>query len=141
MRVPAEPEALDALHAGLARFWVALARRAVAVPEEQRDRFALAVIEIGGNVIRHAYPPGGAGALELHLLARPARLEAHYLDRGRRYEPPPPAPIVPYDEAAIEALPEGGFGLLLTREVLDRFDYERTPDGRNHWTLVSNLHA
>ena len=44
--------------------------------ETQRLRFATALIEIGGNIIRHGYAPGAAGTIELRLLAWADRMEA-----------------------------------------------------------------
>ena len=106
---PAIPESLVALHDLLARFW-ALVERAVPVPpaDELRARFDTAAIEIGGNIIRHAYPPGADGALELRLRAWPDRLEACFSDRGIRYDPPqsPQSPGA-WDDTLVEALPEG----------------------------------
>jgi anti-sigma regulatory factor (Ser/Thr protein kinase) len=137
---PATPESLAALHDLIARFW-ALVERAAPVPpsSDLRARFATAVIEIAGNIIRHAYPPGERGALELRLRAWPDRLEARFSDRGSRYDPPPSAVPATWDETVPEGVPEGGFGLALARSAVDALDYDRDDTGENHWTLVSRL--
>ena len=138
---PAIPESLAALHDLLARFWVLVERVApVRPPDELRARFATAVIEIGGNIIRHAYPLGESGTLELRLRAWHDRLEARFTDRGVRYDPPPsPESPAVFDDGAVAALPEGGFGLALARSAVDALDYDRADDSENHWTLVTSL--
>jgi anti-sigma regulatory factor (Ser/Thr protein kinase) len=138
----ATPEALLVVHDLLARFWEAVAQANLPSPSGQRARFATAVVEIGGNIIRYAYPSGQAGGLELRLRAWPDRLEARFSDRGIRYEPPVVASLPPTlasGDAATAPLPEGGFGLAIARATLDALDYDRSPDGENHWTLVSRL--
>lgn len=139
---PAIAESLAALHDLLARFWAQVDHVAPAPPSgDLRARFSTAVIEIGGNIIRHAYPTGAPGTLALRLLAWPDRLEARYTDTGIRYIPQPAAPEAPaaWDDTALDALPEGGFGLALVRAAVDALDYERAADGVNHWTLTSRL--
>ena len=138
----ATPEALTAIHDLLARFWAGLDPTPLSPPRDQRARVVTAVIEIGGNIIRHAYPPGQAGALTLRLCAWPDRLEARYSDRGVRYEPAPDPqalPVIATGDEAVAPLPEGGFGLAIARATLDALDYDRSPGGENHWTLVSGL--
>lgn len=138
---PAIPESLAALHNLIARFWALVEQTAPVLPSHDlRARFATAAIEIGGNIIRHAYPAGEPGALELRLRAWPDRLEARFSDRGRRYDPPQPSPpAAAWDDTMLATLPEGGFGLALARSAVDALDYERTDAGENHWTLVSHL--
>lgn len=140
MSGPATPASLPALHDLFGRFWTTIDRAALIHPgAEQRARFATATIEIGGNIIRHAYAEGESGRLALMLRAWPDRLEATFTDHGRPYEPSPPKPIEPLDDVQIAHLPEGGFGLALARDALDILDYERTPEGVNRWLLISHL--
>ncbi|HEY8598304.1 MAG TPA: ATP-binding protein [Thermomicrobiales bacterium] len=143
----AQPALLEVLHALLAQFWAALTGLALPLPDEQRHRFETAVIEIAGNVIRYAYAQGNPGPLEVVLHAYPEYVEAVFSDGGVRYEPHDvPAPAMPRivapgegDEQTIAELPEGGFGLALVRRAVDRLEYERTPDGRNRWILISTI--
>jgi len=138
---PATPASLLVLHALLDRFWATIDREATSVhpSAEQRARFATATIEIGGNIVRHAYDEDAPGPLALALRAWPDRLEAAFTDHGRPYAPRPAAPPTPLDEVQIDRLPEGGFGLALVRDALDALDYTRTDDGLNRWMLISRL--
>ncbi len=140
MSGPATPASLPVLHAVFDRFWATIDREATVHPTaEQRARFATATIEIGGNIIRHAYAEDAPGPLMLALRAWPDRLEAAFTDHGRFYEPRPVRPLAPLDELQIAQLPEGGFGLALARDALDALDYARTPEGLNRWLLISHL--
>ncbi|HEU5327211.1 MAG: ATP-binding protein [Thermomicrobiales bacterium] len=140
--VPAVPESLGALHELLDRFWPAVAA-AIAEPpsSELRLRFVTAVLEIAGNIVRHAYPPDTpSGPLELRLCAWPGRIEARFADRGVPYQlPAAPAAALPVDPDDFTMLPEGGYGLALVRAAVDHLDYERTAGGENRWRLVSLL--
>lgn len=149
---PAQPALLETLHALLAEFWAELKALPLPVPDEQRNRFDTAIIEIAGNVIRYAYAQGNPGSLELSLHAHQGYVEAIFTDWGVRYEPQdqsaPAIPSIPSiadlsadEERAIAGLPEGGFGLALVRMTIDRLEYERTPEGQNRWILISRIHG
>lgn len=43
------------------------------------------------------------------------------------------------DLEGITFLPEGGYGLAIVRRALDTLEYERTPDGSNHWYSLTLL--
>ena len=143
----AQPALLDLLHTLLAQFWAALKGVALHVPDEQRHRFEIAVIEIAGNVIRYAYAQGNPGPLELALRAYRGYIEAIFTDYGRPFErqaalaPAMPQIVESANDAkgALAGLPEGGFGLALVRMTVDRLEYERTAAGQNRWVLVSNI--
>jgi anti-sigma regulatory factor (Ser/Thr protein kinase) len=138
--VAATPESLAALHALLADFWRQVDRTIAQPPtDEQRAQFATAIGEIAGNIIRYAYADRPAGTLSLRLQAWADRLEAGFTDQGQPYIPAPVLPPRALDDLDLDALPEGGFGLALARAALDQLDYRRTPDGDNHWTLISLL--
>jgi serine/threonine-protein kinase RsbW len=145
--VPATAERLAALHGALARFWVAVQEAHPRPPDSAwRAAFETAVAEIGANIVRHAYPPGRApGRLRLRLRAFPERIEARFNDRGVAFsgEPsrllaskPPLAPGGPPDPADV---PEGGYGLALVLQAVDRLDYARLAGGENRWRLVKRL--
>lgn len=142
VRAAATTATLEVWHDQLARYWVLVdATCASSQDEAQRLRFATALIEIGGNIIRHGYMPDAAGTIELCLLAWPDRLEARYTDDGLPYSPAPDAAPVELDLDATdwEDLPEHGYGIQIARAALDVFAYQRTIDGHNQWTLISYL--
>jgi serine/threonine-protein kinase RsbW len=150
----ATAERLADLHAALERFWAAVDRSVPRPPDATwRQTFATAVAEIATNVIRHAYPGGGAAehpdAIRLDLRAYPDRAEATFADRGVAYAAPetPTAPVgMPdtpvagaVDPDDLLALAEGGYGLALARAAVDELDYERSADGINHWRLMKRF--
>ena len=98
-----------------------------------RHGFDTAVAEIAANIIRHAYP-SGVGVLRLQLRYDSGSIQADFSDTGQPFQPRPaeprPAPT------AQDELPEGGWGLNLARDCLDKLDYWRTPDGTNRWLLI-----
>lgn len=152
--VAATPARLEALHALLERFWAGVDLAFFAPPEPNcRLSFATAVVEIGSNVIRHAFSTGSEpGTLRLRLRAFPDHVEARFTDCGLPFAPRPPVEralatavtaastgpcLDPFDDVSLVA--EGGYGLRLARAALDQLDYARTPGGRNVWRLVKRF--
>jgi serine/threonine-protein kinase RsbW len=94
----------------------------------------LATYEVCTNIVEHAYhgQPGRRIAVDIFPGELPSRLVVELRDTGE-----------PFDAAAVAAaepgaLREGGYGLTLIRSLLDRVDYEATPQG-NCWRLLKNL--
>jgi serine/threonine-protein kinase RsbW len=145
--VPATAERLAALHGALARFWVAVQGAHPRPPDSAwRARFETAVAEIGANIVRHAYPPGTApGRLRLRLRAYPDRVEARFNDRGVEFSGDPSqwgaarAPGVAPGPPDLADVPEGGYGLALVLQAVDRLDYARLAGGENRWRLVKRI--
>ena len=126
------------MHAALARFWSGAAARGLEPSAEWRARFDTAVIEIAGNILRHAYPAGHKpGNVKLRLRLYADRAEALLTDRGIPFEEPP-APAADAEVDPLE-LPEGGYGLSIARAALDRLEYTRRARGANRWQLVKKL--
>jgi serine/threonine-protein kinase RsbW len=142
--VAATPEQLGALHALLECFWTRLGRQQGGPPERRGYlAFSTAVIEIGTNIVRHAYAGQAVpGPLQLRLRATSSALEAQFTDCGLPFRPPPASPVLTEGTAAPDAAPaEGGYGLALARAALDQLSYARTKEGRNRWRLVRRLPA
>jgi serine/threonine-protein kinase RsbW len=134
VEIPATPEQLNAIHAALARFWIAAERELLPpVGSDWRHAFDTAVVEIATNIMRHAYPDR-KGQLRLRLGCGMDSVQADFTDSGVPFQPRP-RQLQP-EPAEREELPEGGFGLDLISAFVDTLDYHRTPNGINHWLLV-----
>ena len=137
--VPATAERLAALHGALARFWVAVQDAHPRPPDSAwRAQFETAVMEIVGNVLRHAYPPAHRGGnVKLRLRLYRDRVEALVTDRGVPFE----EPIATASVAGLDPLdlPEHGYGLAVARAAVDQVEYSRRARGSNRWRLVKRL--
>jgi anti-sigma regulatory factor (Ser/Thr protein kinase) len=136
--ITATADRLGAMHEALDRFWRQLDDATQTAPDDMwRLQFLTAIMEIAGNIVRHAYPDGtDPGPLEMTLTALPNRVEAELRDRGVPYEETPrgePAPNA--DLLDLEDLAESGRGLMIARAWLDRLEHTHTPDS-NCWLLV-----
>ncbi|MBY6154832.1 ATP-binding protein [Vannielia litorea] len=98
--------------------------------EEDRGKVEVVLAEVLNNVVEHAYDAAAAGVIEITVLQGQQRLFCSVTDRGRAM----PGLSAPSGEAAVvdvptEALPEGGFGWFLIRELSDNLSYRREGDG------------
>lgn len=128
LSAPAVPEVLEVVHAMLAQLWAG----AGGVPDRDRMRFEMAVIEILANVVEHAYEHDSASGrrFDITLVADEERLVASLADHGVPIALDLSAAALPEDDLA-----ESGRGLAMATAALDDLQYERV-EGRNHWTLV-----
>ncbi|SDD02868.1 ATP-binding protein [Nocardioides lianchengensis] len=126
--MPTTPDAVDLAHEQLARLWAADGD----VLPADRVRFELAVIEILGNIVEHAWIADEGSPSErrltLALTLTDERLEAVLGDNGR------PASIDLSSATMPGADAESGRGLALSLAAVDSLDYERV-DGRNLWRI------
>lgn len=136
--LPALPDNLADVHAMLARFRLQIEQAGYVIADNGCWlMFTTAVLEIGGNITRHAYQADApCRRMRLRLRAFPNRLTAAFADRG----------IVvtsfvtetAYGDELL-ALPESGMGLALSRAAVDSLHYRRTSDGVNCWRLVKRF--
>jgi anti-sigma regulatory factor (Ser/Thr protein kinase) len=87
----------------------------------------LVLEELLVNTVRHGYPDGREGCIDIHMAIESAsvRLELH--DDGAAFDPlEPPSPELPGDIAQRDI---GGLGLHLARSIASQFDYARDDDG------------
>lgn len=113
---------LDEIGAVIDRTWSAHGH----VPEEVRTQVAIAVDEIGANILEHA-ARGRPVRLRMVVLVLPDEVRVNFIDDGSPVE-------VELDSAAMPGeMAESGRGLALARAVLDRLHYRRHL--LNHWTL------
>jgi serine/threonine-protein kinase RsbW len=132
----AVPETLNLLHDLLE----SVATQHPEVSVEDLMLFETAVIEIAGNVVRHARPQGQV-LYEFCLRVQPDRLAATLSDAGEAAFAGASMPVETEptgddeDDAALAELPESGRGLDLARAALDELRYTRE-DGRNVWHMM-----
>jgi anti-sigma regulatory factor (Ser/Thr protein kinase) len=97
-------------------------------PRHRHD-IELVFDEIVTNIVKYGRP---AGDVDVRL-----RFDGDttliFEDDGVAFDPQQHAPL-PVAERR-QDLRIGGLGLVLVRELSSRFDYERTPDGRNRVTI------
>jgi len=99
------------------------------VPEDVCGSVELVLAEALNNIVEHAYPPDRPGDVLLALSLTADRLRCTLRDRGV-----PLAGLTlpdggrPDPEVARDALPEGGFGWYLIRDLSDHLSYARTAE-------------
>ncbi len=107
--------------------------------EEARGTAQLVLAELLNNVAEHAYGEGG-GWVAVTLMRDPAGIRGRVVDAGRAMpEGRLPEGRLPFGpEAALEDLPEGGFGWHLIRSLCSDLTYARV-DGQNRLAFVLPL--
>ncbi|WP_296663798.1 ATP-binding protein [Roseovarius sp.] len=115
--------------------------RAHALPDETCGTVELVLAEALNNIVEHAYPPDAPGAIRLALQHGPTHLVCILSDHGTALPGGVlPDGTLPDHDVARDALPEGGFGWFLIRDLTDRLDYRRDA-GWSHLTLEFHLPA
>jgi serine/threonine-protein kinase RsbW len=134
LRAPASDLAVRDLLARV-RTWL----RAHALPDDTCSTVEIVLAEALNNVVEHAYPPELSGAIRLALQRGSAHLVCVLSDHGTALPGGIlPDGTLPARDVARDALPEGGFGWFLIRDLSDSLDYRRA--GRwNHLTLEFHL--
>ena len=102
------------------------------VKDTHRARFELALVEIVGNIVEHAFAAdadndGRRLSVDLRLAAD--RIAATLADNGVPHELDLGSVTMPGEDAV------SGRGLALAVAAVDDLTYERV-DGRNHWGLL-----
>ena len=123
------PATLDEIGTILERMWSLHPH----VPDSVRTQVAIAVGEIGANIVEHA-ARGGPVRLRMEVLVSLEEVRVAFLDDGPSAQMQIAAPPEMPDEMA-----ESGRGLALAHAVLDRLWYHRQMF--NHWILVSKRFA
>jgi len=124
----------DAELGRLADFAAEFARRH-RLPEAERSRLLIVLEELFTNAVNYGYPEGAAaaGRIEVGLAMDKGRLEIHFSDDGRPFDP------IAHDRPDLDRLlaerQAGGLGLHLLRSLVDEARYRRD-GGRNHLALI-----
>lgn len=134
LQIPATVAGMDAVHLALSGCWKALAQ-SDQLGSDWYNECALAVVEIAANIIQHA--SGITGLLppiRISMTRYPNRLVIRFVDRGVMFTLSEQF-IMPPVEILNSEPGERGRGLALVQATTDRFEYRRTPDGENIWTI------
>ncbi|QDC07731.1 ATP-binding protein [Oceanicola sp. D3] len=98
----------------------------LALSDEDRGTVELVLAEVLNNVVEHAYDEAASGVIEINVLQGERRIFCTVTDHGRAM----PGLDAPAGQAAevdvpLEALPEGGFGWFLIRQLSKDLNYTR----------------
>lgn len=97
--------------------------------EAKISELCLAATEAMNNAVEHS----GARKIEVEVLAEENAIVLKFISRGEKFDPTVKVSFPDLDQP--EALPEGGFGCAIIREMVDLWEYEYI-DGRNVLTLI-----
>ena len=99
----------------------------------QSNRWRLVLAEAYSNVVRHAHKeqPNVPVLLRLELKERDIALEVW--DQGQGYD------LSDYSEPVPEKMPDGGYGWLIMKRLMDRVEYNLQTDGGNCLKLQTSL--
>jgi len=93
------------------------------VPQGALNDVQVAVDEAVSNIVRHAFPGGGAHLIRVDLSLVPGRLTIRLEDDGVPFDPT--AAVVAPSAGGLDERPVGGLGLLFMRTLLDDMVYRR----------------
>lgn len=103
------------------------------VPDKSLFQLQVALDEIVSNVIKYAWPEGGAHDIEIGITARDNGVEVEIIDDGRMFDP---RDAPKRDKPLPGQRPQpGGVGVQITKQLVDRIGYARIGN-RNHTTLT-----
>jgi sigma-B regulation protein RsbU (phosphoserine phosphatase) len=94
----------------------------------------LAVSEICTNIIEHAYRMTG-GEIRGRLTPLADGIQIDLYDDGESFDPA----TVPEPSSCFDALHEGGYGLHIVRQIMDKVVYQAQTSNGNHWRLVKYM--
>jgi len=99
--------------------------------------------EVVANIVRHGVRPVGETDVEVVLETSPDVITLTFDDDGVAFDPCSDAPAIPASgartrsatAATLDSAPDGGFGLMMVRRAVNKMNYRRTADARNHLTV------
>jgi anti-sigma regulatory factor (Ser/Thr protein kinase) len=94
--------------------------------------------EIVSNIIKYAWPEGGAHELLVRMSATPNTIRIEVIDDGQAFDPRT-APSPRTHVSPRRARP-GGIGIHLVRQLVDEIAYQRA-DNRNHVVVTKRRDA
>jgi anti-sigma regulatory factor (Ser/Thr protein kinase) len=111
LTLPARPE-----NVGVVRHVLGALAESLRMPDELIEDLRLAVTEACTNVVRHAYPDGDPGAVEISIEPRDERMRIVVADSGRGI-------------GTSSDTSGPGLGLPLIAAIADTIDLQSAPDG------------
>jgi anti-sigma regulatory factor (Ser/Thr protein kinase) len=137
LTIPATVEGMNLVHRALCQCLTTLGATRALEPN-WRAEFTLAVAEVAANIIQYAYPPGTSQPqFTLTVWSESDRLKARLEDAGVRMVWPNGE--LPAAELPPDLFSERGRGLAIIRLATDRFEYQRTAEGKNRWLIEKRL--
>ena len=127
LAVPARPASVDAILDLVQSLWTEPAD----FPAKDQTRFETALIEVAGNIVRHAAGTSASRdtTIELTLTVAPGYAAASFRDNGGA------ADLDLANVTMPDPTEESGRGLPLTRALADVLTYDRV-GSTNIWTLI-----
>lgn len=127
----------DLVNVARVRDFVRETLHGLSLSEKDVFRIDLSLVEICINIVLYAYPHE-KGRIVIHSWREPRRLFYEIRDSGLPFDP---RTIKRPDlRESMRAARRGGFGIFLSRTMMDGFDYRRE-DGQNVLTLSKRLPA
>lgn len=118
-----------------ARRWVSERARAAGGGEEAIADVELALTEALANVVEHAYEGRSGHEIVVSAEVQDGRLLVRVRDWGL------PADPASFESRDLDDPGEGGYGIFLMAELMDRVTREQQPDGGTLLTLTKDLAA
>jgi serine/threonine-protein kinase RsbW len=110
---------------------------AAGVEEETAGLMELAVVEAVNNCIEHAYGGQAGHKVEVGIELEENQVVFSIADWGAPMGELP-AGNLEFNPKAVSTLPEGGMGLHIIRQIMDRVEY-RFSGGKNHLVLIKYI--
>lgn len=101
------------------------------------NNIELAVDEAVTNVIKHAYEYSINEAITIKVKVSASKIDIIIIDNGTKFKPNLDE-IVDVNKK-VEGRNTGGYGLFLMKKLMDKVNYNVSPDNKNQVILTKNL--
>ncbi len=101
--------------------------------EDALDMLELAANEVAANIIRHGYRDGKVGEFEIMVLQEANGISIQFLDQGYPFQREDATLFNPETDEIEDK--EGGFGLFIIENIMDRVIYDQDENGNNRTQL------
>lgn len=103
------------------------------IEKQECDNIILAIDEACSNIIRHGYQNDHTQNIDLTFTIKKDCLSITVLDKGVEFD------INSIEQRDVSQVKPGGLGLYIIKNVMDKVEYCRTPDGCNKLAMTKNL--